>query len=347
VGEERDFVRLAFIKKRFSLHGGAERYLQTLVGCLKKSGHEIHIFANEWTAGEGVVFHRVPLTPLGSMSLRRSVEPWWKRASFRVNPLHITLLLIEKRLFRDTGLIIANSKMVKNQIMKHYGLPDEKIEVIYNGVDLTRFSPKNRQRWREETRNELSIPAEAKVLLFVGSGFERKGLATLLRALPILKKTRKDLSADVRLLVVGKGNQTKFRALATASGVGDCVTFTGPQADVERYYAAADIFVLPTLYDPFSNAMLEALASGLPAITTAQNGASEIIEEGVEGFRVHDALDVDELAEKIGRALSDHSGMGESARRKAERFSIERAVEEFIALLNAFSRSSSGNTFCS
>jgi UDP-glucose:(heptosyl)LPS alpha-1,3-glucosyltransferase len=382
VGEERDFVRLAFIKKRFSLHGGAERYLQTLVGCLKKSGHEIHIFANEWTAGEGVVFHLVPVTPLGSMfstitfnlnvkkaiargaapdcvisferttcqdvyragdgchkewlSLRRSMEPWWKRASFRINPLHITLLSIEKKLFRDTGLIIANSNMVKKQIMNHYGLPDERIMVIYNGVDLTRFSPDNRRSWREQMRKELSIPEETRVLLFVGSGFERKGLATLLKALPVLKKTRKDLSADVRLLVVGKGDQTKFRAQASASGVGDCVTFTGPQADVEKYYAAADIFVLPTVYDPFSNATLEAMASGLPAITTTRNGASEIIEEGVEGFTVHDALDVDGLAEKIGRALSDHSGMGESARRKAKRFPIERAAEEFTAFINAF-----------
>jgi UDP-glucose:(heptosyl)LPS alpha-1,3-glucosyltransferase len=386
MGEEQDFVRLAFIKKRFSLHGGAERYLQTLIECLKKSGHEIHVFANEWTAGEGVVFHRVPVTALGSMfstitfnlnvkraiargaapncvisferttcqdvyragdgchkewlSLRRSVEPLWKRVSFRVNPLHIALLSIEKKLFRNTGLIIANSNMVKKQIMKHYGLPDERIVVIYNGVDLTGFSPDNRMRWREQMRKELSIPAETKVLLFVGSGFERKGLTTLLRALPILKKTRKDLSADIRLLVVGKGDQAKFRVLAITSGVGDCIIFTGPRADVERYYAAADIFVLPTLYDPFSNATLEALASGLPAVTTAQNGAAEIIEEGVEGFIVRDALDDDELVEKIGRALSDHATMGGSARRKAEMFPIERAAGEFTALINAFVRNS-------
>jgi UDP-glucose:(heptosyl)LPS alpha-1,3-glucosyltransferase len=140
--------------------------------------------------------------------------------------------------------------------------------------------------------------------------------------------------------VVGKGNEAKFLALAAASGVGDRVIFTGPQTNVERYYAAADIFVLPTLYDPFSNSTLEALASGLPAITTAQNGASEVIDEGVDGFMVSDALDVDGLAGKIGRALSDYSAMGESARRKAETFPIEKAVEEFTDLINAFVRNS-------
>jgi UDP-glucose:(heptosyl)LPS alpha-1,3-glucosyltransferase len=386
VGEEQDFVRLSFIKKRYSLHGGAERYLQTLIECLKKSGHEIHVFANEWTAAEGVVFHRVPIMALGSMlstitfnvnakkaiargvapdcvisferttcqdvyragdgchrewlSLRGSVEPWWKRASFRVNPLHLTLLSIEKKLFGRTELIIANSNMVKRQIMNHYGLPAERIRVIYNGVDLSRFSPDNRMRWREQTRNGLSIPKERKVLLFVGSGFERKGLSTLFTALSVLQKTKKGSSADVRLLVVGKGNEAKFLALAAASGVGDRVIFTGPQTNVERYYAAADIFVLPTLYDPFSNSTLEALASGLPAITTAQNGASEIIDEGVDGFTVSDALDVDGLAGKIGRALSDYSVMGGSARRKAEMFPIEKAVEEFTDLINAFVRNS-------
>jgi UDP-glucose:(heptosyl)LPS alpha-1,3-glucosyltransferase len=387
VGKEQDFVRLAFIKKRFSLHGGAERYLQTLVECLKESGHEIHIFAHEWTAGEDVVFHRVPVVPLGSMvstltfnlnvkraiascaapdcvisferttcqdvyragdgchrewlSLRRSVEPWWKRASFRINPLHLTLLSIEKKLFRDTRLIIANSHMVKKQIMKYYGLNEERIEVVYNGVDLARFSPDNRQRWREQMRGRLSIPEETKVLLFVGSGFERKGLSTLLAALAVLKKSRKDLFADMRLVVVGKGDQAKFGALATAIGIRDVVIFEGPQANIERYYASADAFVLPTLYDPFSNATLEAMASGLPAVTTAQNGASEIIEDGVDGFIMKDAFDYAGLAEKLGRALAGHAGPGKNARRKAGMFPIERAAEEFTALINAFAPGSS------
>ncbi len=380
-------MRLAFIKKRFSLHGGAERYLQTLVECLKKSGHEIHIFAHEWTAGEGVVFHRVPVVALGSMvstltfnlnvkraiaggaapdcvisferttcqdvyragdgchrewlSLRRSVEPWWKRASFRINPLHLTLLSIEKKLFRDTRHIIANSHMVKEQIMKYYGLNEERIKVVYNGIDLERFSPDNRQRWREQMRGGLSIPEETKVLLFVGSGFERKGLSTLLTALAVLKKSRKDLFADMRLVVVGKGDQAKFGALATAIGIGDVVIFEGPQANIERYYASADVFVLPTLYDPFSNATLEAMASGLPAVTTAQNGASEIIEDGVDGFIMKDAFDYAGLAEKLGRALAGHAGPGKNARRKAGMFPIERAAEEFTALINEFAPGSS------
>ncbi|MBI5188684.1 MAG: glycosyltransferase family 4 protein [Nitrospirae bacterium] len=265
---------------------------------------------------------------------RETIDPFWKRFTFRINPLHITLLNLERKIFRDTGLIIANSNMVKSQIVKHYGVPENRIRVIYNGVDLRRFSPQNRERWRDKVRKGLSIPEDAKVILFVGSGFERKGLKTLLRALSVFKMTGDSSLKNVYLLVIGKGNIKKFKSIAEGYGVKDGVYFLGIQRDIERFYGAADLFVLPTIYDPFSNATIEAMSSGLPVITTIYNGVSELIENNVEGFILKNVLDSDELSEKIRFTLLDSTIMGNSARQKAENFSIEDAARKFLEVIN-------------
>ncbi|MFN3480648.1 MAG: glycosyltransferase family 4 protein [Thermodesulfovibrionales bacterium] len=361
-------VRLAFIKKRFFIHGGAERYLQTLIRELIKLGHEIHVFANQWSDEEGIIFHKVDIIPFTSflstftfnrnsrfkiqdsrfdciisfertthqdiyragegchaewLRIRSGFEPLYKKVTFKINPLHLLLLHLEKRIFRDTRLIIANSKMVKEQIIKHYGVPDDKIITIYNGVDLERFNPGNREPWRHSVRDSLGISEESMVLLFVGSGFERKGLGTLIKALPLIK-------ADTKVLILGKGKVYKYMALAKRLGVSERILFLGAQSEIERFYVAADLFVLPTLYDPFSNATLEAMASGLPVITTNNNGAAEIIDNRKEGYVIESLSDHEELADKINLTLSNLAEMGEAARKKAEGFSIERAAEEFI-----------------
>ena len=364
-------MRLAFVKKRFSIHGGAERYLQTLIEYLKKAGHEIHVFANKWADEEGIIFHKVNILPFSSflstltfnmntrsrvtghesrfyecvvsfertthqdiyragegchaewLGIRSAIEPPYKNLSFKINPLHIALLNIEKELFSKTRLIIANSKMVKDQIIKHYAVPEERIAIIYNGVDLKRFSPENKYKWREGVRNSLNISEGSKLLLFVGSGFERKGLKTLINAIPFVKDD------NIKVLIIGKGDIEKYRALAERLGVPDKITFLGTQKEIERFYAASDLFVLPTLYDPFSNATLEAMASGIPVITTKNNGVAELIENGHAGFVMDDLFNSQELAEKINLSLEHLELMGKKAREKAESFPIERAVAEF------------------
>jgi UDP-glucose:(heptosyl)LPS alpha-1,3-glucosyltransferase len=366
------------------LHGGAERYLDTLLQYLKKSGHEIHIFANRWTQSEDIIMHKIDVLALGSflstitfnqnlkraiqnaggmdcvisferttcqdiyragegchiewLKLRKLIEPGWKQFSFRVNPLHIAILSLEKKLFSLTKLIIANSQMVKQQIMMNYGLPRQKVCVIYNGVDLQRFSPGDRNKWRGDVRQELSISENARVILFVGSDFERKGLLTLYRALSKLKSD--SLAGDVHLLVIGKGNIDKFKSIADKFGILEKVIFAGTQRKMERFYGAADVFVLPTIYDPFSNATLEAMASGLPAITTVNNGASEIIKNGTDGFILHDLLDYNGLALMIDNALSNSLIIGENARHKAENYPIEKAAREFMEFIQLSKNSS-------
>lgn len=363
-------MRLAFIKKRFSVHGGAERYLQTLIQQLRKEGNEIHIFAHQWSGEEGAIFHKIGIVPLGSflsvvtfnmnaksalkkthgmdcvvsferttcqdiyragegshrewLTIRSGVEPFYKRLSFRINPLHLSLLALEKRLFSDTGLIVANSRMVKEQIIRHYAVPEAKITIIYNGVDLIRFTPENREMWREKVRRDLSVSAHDTLLLFVGSGFKRKGLKALISAMALIKE------GDLKALVIGGDEVSSYKRWAAQCGMGGKIVFLGAQREIEQFYAGADLFVLPTLYDPFSNATLEAMASGLPVITTRNNGAAELIENGREGFVIPDPLDVQRLADAIRHSLPRLRVMGERAREKAEQFPIQKVAREFI-----------------
>ena len=133
-----------------------------------------------------------------------------------------------------------------------------------------------------------------KTLLFVGSGFQRKGLYFVIKALPLVLK-----QADVRLVVVGQGNQKKADRLAEKLGVLDKISFVGPVKEVAPYYREADVFVLPSIYEPFSNACLEAMAYGLPIVTTEMNGASEDIIPGKNGFVVKDPADISTLSDAI------------------------------------------------
>jgi len=267
------------------------------------------------------------------LRLRRIIDPWWKRYTFGINPLHIALLKIEEKAFRNTRLIIANSNMVKSQIINHYGIQGERIKVIYNGVDTKRFSPQNITRYRAQMRRELSISPEAKVILLVGSGFERKGVGTLIRAASVIRSGTGS-NSDIRLIVAGRGDINKFKGIAGKYGIQDRVLFPGSVNEAEKIYAAADVFVLPTIYDPFSNATLEAMASGLPVVTTQNNGASELIREGEEGFVTEDATDYRTLAEKISIALSNQESMGNKAQLTAEKYPIEQAAEEFMKAIS-------------
>jgi UDP-glucose:(heptosyl)LPS alpha-1,3-glucosyltransferase len=158
----------------------------------------------------------------------------------------------------------------------------------------------------------------------VGSGFERKGLATAIEALPRL--------GDARLIVIGRGDEARYRALAERLGVGDRVRWLGLRRDVERWYAAADVLVLPARYEPFGNVHLEALASGLSVVTTSAAGGSEIVEEGKTGAVVPPDAPM-ALAQAVAKLRAmDPVGRAEAARRAAEPFTYARQAEEFERL---------------
>ena len=181
--------------------------------------------------------------------------------------------------------MICNSRMVRDEIKQYFRLPDDKLPVIYSGVDTSIYHP-DLKKHRAEIRARYAIPERATLFLFVGSGFERKGLSALLQAMARLPE-------NAFLLVVGRDKHAqRFRRSARALGLSRRVIFAGAQGDAKPYYGAADALVLLTLYDPFPNVVLEAMASGLPVVTSLKCGAAELIENGKNGF-VGDALDIE------------------------------------------------------
>jgi UDP-glucose:(heptosyl)LPS alpha-1,3-glucosyltransferase len=246
------------------------------------------------------------------------------RLATELNPWHRYTLEAEAAMFRDARLkaVICNSRMVRDDIARRFGVAAEKLHVIYNGVDLDAFHPRLRDAHRIRLRRELGIAEDAPLFLCVGSGFERKGVAQLLEALALSS------GKAARLLVVGRDRQQgRMQRLAALLGLSQRVRFVGGQQDVKPYYGAADAFILPTLYDPFPNAALEALACGLPVITTTQCGAAELIRAGENGF-VCDALDVAQLADRI--EMLSVPGIAHSMRARA-RASVEALSADNMA----------------
>lgn len=244
-----------------------------------------------YRAGDGV-----HATWLDLRGRARGVPPW---LTFAASPWHRYTLAAEAAMFRhpDLRAVICNSRMVKDDIAARFGTPDDRLHVIYNGVDLTHFHPGLRAEHRATTRTALGIADTAPVILFVGSGFERKGIPALLPALAAMKR------GDALLLIVGRDRKEgAMRALAQRLGIADRVRFLGAQKDVRPYYGAADCFALPTLYDPMPNAALEALACGLPTVTSTTCGAAELIQPETSG-RVVAALDRSALAEALDAML--------------------------------------------
>lgn len=168
-----------------------------------------------------------------------------------------------------------------------------------------------------------------KVILFLGTGFERKGLSSLIQAFAIIKNDY----PDTKLVVVGKDNTTqKYVHFSEKLNLSGSVIFTGPQSDVKTLYAAADIFVLPTLYEPFGNVCLEAMASGLPVITSRANGVSEIME-GMDYLLLNNPGDIEDMARKIRFLLANNierEKFSLAARRIAENYTISRNAQQFI-----------------
>ncbi len=247
---------------------------------------------------------------------------------------HRIALWIEERALASAACarVIVNSEMVRRDAQARYALPDEKIETIYNGVDLERFHPRLRATRGAELRSELGLSAGELVVLFLGSGYARKGLDLLLQAFPRLARER----PEARLVVAGFDSlRRRFEERARALGLGRSALFLGGRLDPEACFAAADLFALPTRYDPFANATLEALASGIPVITSTHNGGGELIEPLVQGTVVDLAGGSEALAEAllfwVDRERAERGGRAARAlaERHGERSKLERAEALF------------------
>lgn len=254
----------------------------------------------------------------------------------RLSPTTLAGFYVDRRVFksRKLKLMIANSNMVKNDIMKFYDIPEEMIKVVYNGIDTNKFTPANRETLGIETRKSLGIEKKEVIILFIANNFRLKGLHCLIKAVSILKTKTKEA---FRLLVAGRGNVSKYMRLAAKSGCSQNLVFAGQVNNPERLYAAADIFAHPTFYDPFANVCLEALASGLPVITTKYNGSGELITDGVEGFVINEPRDTDIMADRIAYFFPEvrRYEAGEKARNRAVFYPWERNYSEILEAINS------------
>ena len=283
--------------------------------------HERMPCCDVYRAGDGV--------HLEWLRQRRRAMGGLERLRLALNPYHRYVAAMERALYASARLkaVICNSAMVKAEIRAWFGVPEPKLHVIYSGVDTEKYHPRLRESLRESARRRYGIPEDAVLFLFVGSGFERKGMRRLVEALA-------GLPPEAHLLVVGKDKGARrYEALAASLGLAPRLRFAGALPDVTGAYAAADAFVLPTLYDPFPNAALEAMACGLPVVTSTKSGAAEFIEAGVNGY-VCDALDVARLREHMARLLPKDAreAMGRASRSRVEPYSLERMSARYLEL---------------
>jgi UDP-glucose:(heptosyl)LPS alpha-1,3-glucosyltransferase len=253
-----------------------------------------------------------------------------RRLLQELSPFHRVMLWLERRLFASPELkrVLANSRQVKEEIVRHFQVDPEMIKVVYNGLDHDVFRPVAEAE-RRSLRQEFGVPEEEGIILFVGSGFARKGLAFLLEAVSHLK------NEPVRLWIVGQDRLGYYQGLAQKLGVTAQVRFWGPQAEVARFYQAASLLALPTLYDPCSNVVLEALGCGCPVLTTVANGAAEFITPGANGeiMAQPNAIPVWVEALRQWLARSRDPGTSQAARDAVAHLSWDATVSQTLEVL--------------
>ncbi|NJD62960.1 MAG: glycosyltransferase family 4 protein [Deltaproteobacteria bacterium] len=261
---------------------------------------------------------------------KRVLRPLSWRFDF-LRPLNRSYLSLERGMFRSPSLraVVANSERGKEEIARHYGVPRARITVVYNGVDLSRFPEGRKAEARRILRDRYALPAGVPVFLHVGSGFARKGVGALVRAAARLAGK----GCSFRVIVAGKGDPGPYREMAGEAR--DRVLFTGPIREPEDHFLGADAFVFPTVYEPFSNACLEAMAAGIPVVTTRVNGVSELLRDGESGFLLEDPMDDAALAGRMEALFSEEtrSRLGREARKAAESLPAERNTRETLQVL--------------
>ena len=366
-------IKVAVVIPKYGLVGGAEGFVYALTERLAmRDEFEIHVFANRYRRGNApIVFHRVPILVfprfMKQISFAWFINRRIKKASydlvhshdriFRMNLFtmhgipHETWIrhMRNKRLsLFDRGMawvekkglagppvpmVVPVSTLVKEELQKNYPISESHIEVVHPGVSLERFSDQDNLSVKKEIRKRHGISSADLVILFVGMNFEIKRLGLLLEGISCLPMGD-GLRAEVKLLVVGKGNELAYAEIAREYGVADRVIFAGVTHEVEKYYFASDIFVMASVYDTFGMAVLEAMAAGLPVIISRTVGARDLVKDGVEGFVLGDPPTADELSEKI-KFLSNADNrlaMGERARHRALKHDWDRVAEKMANL---------------
>jgi UDP-glucose:(heptosyl)LPS alpha-1,3-glucosyltransferase len=360
--------KIAVVVPKYGLVGGGERFASEITERLARNeNYDIHVFANKWVAAsDRITFHKVPKIYfprfMGPLVFAWFVK--WKTGRMNFDLVHShhwifhadifsahgvphagwvrnvrkrspslydrAVIAIERSLMREGGAsyFLPVSTIAMEAFRREYATLPGQWQVVHPGVEVARFSTPDRAACRTDIRGLYGIGATDMLLLFVGMNFEVKGLDTIIAALAKARAARPE--ANIRLLVVGRGDENKYRKMAQSLGIADAVAFAGTQIDgLERYYRAADIFIMLSKFDTFGMVVLEAMAAGLPVIVSPNVGAKDLVEEGINGFILPAHQDADTASNRIAM-LSDtaqREAMGTAAGRTAAKHDWARLAE--------------------
>jgi len=357
-------------------HGGSERYCVNLSRQLQKAGHAVTIVGEQIDEDlkDEVGFIPVPVNRMTSWTRNRSfaencrtamaaenfdivyglgrsfgldavrvterLQSHWLKVNYqqplqqclqRWNPRHRTLIDLERAIYQSGSVrkIVTQSRLDCQLVSEYYGIPEEKIRIIYNGVDTTQFHPGWKSE-REALRQELGIERDVPLLIFASMDFAGKGLHSIIQSL------KNSHHSELHLLVLGSGPERKFAQFARTQGVYHRVVFAGRRNDIERCYGAGDLFILPTAYEPFPNVNLEAMACGLPVITTQTAGGADIILPHENGYLISNVNAVDEMTRWLNLyfdlAAEVQAEMSASCWKTAQQMTLEKNVKHTLEL---------------
>ena len=251
-------------------------------------------------------------------------------ALMRLNPYHRAQIVLERAAFRSRTIrcAIAVSELVRRDLVETFALPPSKTITLYNGVDLTRFAPNRDKSLARKMRAEFGLREDSRAVAFIGHGFARKGLGFLLEAWP-------KFDSRTCLIVAGADRAASaYRRRAIGKGIGERVIFVGAGIDIARLLAAADGVALPSLFEPFGNVVLEAMAAGVPALCSKQTGAAELIPPALRELVVEDPTDVEELVSRLTWLLNLQADVAQVTRAIAEQYSWERHNTKLLGLVS-------------
>jgi UDP-glucose:(heptosyl)LPS alpha-1,3-glucosyltransferase len=268
--------------------------------------------------GDVLVVHAVNAQ---SLAEKRSAGTW----SWMLNPMHLWVSLRDRWMIGGLRyrMYVAVSPRVSTELQEIYKVPSSRIRVIPNGIDLNRFTRNTAAGLK--VREEFGIPLDAKLLLFAGHEFRRKGLAHAINAL-------ERLGPDVWMLVVGSDNPAPYRKLAINSA--KRLVFAGSRTDMPALYAAADAFVLPTAYETFSLVCMEAMACSTPVFATPVGGIEDYLVDGVNGYQIK--MDGADIADRIAAVFADPAAMAklsEGAHATALNYGWDYVGSRYLELL--------------
>lgn len=374
-------MKIALVLERFDpTRGGLEHWTWQFARSVAVRGHEVHVVAFEFAAeakDEPVVAHQLPM-PRSRVERAEALAaalpsfgcdvvhdmgvgwaadiihphggstkalwehnllriPKWRQIRFWREKRYRELADLERRQLESGARIVAVSQMVQRHFETYHALAPERIRVIHNGVDVERFTPAVRERFREATRAGLGVAGEVVFLMLAHNLLLKNAEALLRAAARVLASGR-----SIRVVIAGGKKSDQFVQLARKLGISDAVSFRG-LVDALPFYAAADVFVHPTWYDPCSLVTLEAAACGLPVITTRYNGASELMRHGDDGFVLDDPANDAALAERMTDLLDPglRAKAGAAGRALAEEHTFARQTDSFLDLYDEVATSRS------